>query len=114
MRDEPLTFINYDPRTGTRITWKEVSKGILKFEMNRYHWYELILYHYSDNDDISDAGATLYEVEIVFRLDNDQDNIVHEFHRHFVDRGEVVYLTNLVLDRYTEHLPKTGGKHART
>lgn len=107
MRDEPLTFITYDPETCTHITWKEVSKGIFKFEMNPHHWYELILHRYADNDDISDALATLYDVKIEFCSDIDHDNIVHEFYRDSVDQGNVEYLTNLILNRYTEHLPKT-------
>lgn len=107
MRDEPLTFTTCDPETGTRITWKEVSKGIFKLEMNPHHWYVLILYHYADDDDISDALATLYDVKIEFWSYTDHDNIVHKFYRDFVDQGDVEYLTNLILNRYTEHLPKT-------
>ena len=108
MDDENLKIIACDPIKNVTMKWEEISKGILKCEMNPLHWYEIILTYYNDDEHILHAHGQLYEV-IVERLAKIDCDDIRVLIKNIIDIGSVQYLTPLALKEYCKGL-QTGGK----
>ena len=105
MDDENLKIIACDPIKNVSMKWEEISKGILKCEMNPLHWYEIILTYHRDDSHVLLAEGLLFDVQITKSLDFDRnEDVINTLTRTCISNGDVQYLTHLVLKEYCRGL----------